>query len=72
MNTNIRKEYHLPKVPKFIRRIEDDFPVPLGELSGEEIEAICKEWRKELYNLAYIQECKGTTFDHLPARKRAE
>jgi hypothetical protein len=62
-------EFYLPKIPKFIRRIEDDFPVPLGELSGEEIEAICKEWRNQLYKLAEIQERKGTTFAHLPPRK---
>lgn len=46
---NLKNEhYHLPKPPNFIRRVSDDFPVPYGELSDEQIRKVGKAWTDNL------------------------
>lgn len=56
------EEYNLPRVPNFIRRVEDDFPVPYGELSDAQIRKIGVAFTKALLERAKVQRKNKTEF----------
>lgn len=56
------EEYDLPKAPNFIRRKDDNFPVPYGELSDAQIRKVGKAWTDALLKRAREQRKNQTTF----------
>jgi hypothetical protein len=40
--------HRLPTIPNFIRRLSDDFPVPIWELSDAQLKKIGREWTNAL------------------------
>ena len=56
------EQYKLPVIPNFIRRIEDDFPVPYGELSDAQIKKVGAAFTKALLEKADKQRKNNTEF----------
>lgn len=54
------EEYKLPMLPNFIRRIWDDFPVPVGELSDAQLKKVGTAWTTALLEQAKKQRKKET------------
>lgn len=46
------EELAVPGVPNFIRRPEDDFPIPIAELSDTQLRRVAKAWTDELLRKA--------------------
>lgn len=57
------EEYNLPQPPNFVRRVHDDFPVPVGELSDVQLNKLAAEWKKRL--LARAAEQRKNLSDYL-------
>lgn len=45
-------EVKIPSVPNFILRPEDEFPIPIHELSDAQLEKVADAWKKELITKA--------------------
>lgn len=54
------EEYHVPKPINFVRRVEDDCPVPLGELSDAQVRKLEAALTKAMLNRAAVQRKNGT------------
>lgn len=66
------ENYEVPKAPNFIRRVSDDFPVPVGELSDAQLRKLGAAMTEALFANAKRQRTNNTTYDIGPRKGRGE
>ena len=50
-----KEDIYVPQTPNFIRRVEDNFPIPIAELTDAQLRKIANEWRDDLLTKAAVR-----------------